>query len=99
MIAPWFSSVLAFAMMVGPGSAHWVDGSRRSIREPQPTCVRAWSEARYSGAGYDHLVYVASDCDAPISCATWTDVNPEPQALSIAPGETVGVLTFRGSPA
>ena len=47
--------------------------------------MRAWSEARYSGAGYDHLVYVASDCVAAISCATWTDVNPEPQALSIAP--------------
>jgi hypothetical protein len=61
--------------------------------------VRAWSEARYSGAGYDHLVYVANDCVAAISCATWTDVNPEPQALSIAPGETVVALTFRGSPA
>ena len=66
MVAAWSLSALALVMMLGPVSARSFDGSRRSIGEAQLTCVRAWSEARYSGSGYDHLVYVASDCVAAI---------------------------------
>ncbi len=60
-------------------------------------CVRYSGVARYV-AGYDHIVYLGNDCDAPSSCVVWTDVNPEPQTVIIPAHETIAVMTFRGSP-
>jgi len=60
-------------------------------------CVRFWGEVRYV-AGYDHIVYLGNDCDAPSSRVVWTDVNPEPQSVTVPGHETAVVVTFRGSP-
>jgi hypothetical protein len=63
-----------------------------------PDCMRFWGEVRYV-AGYDHIVYVANGCDADASCIVWTDVNPTPLAATIPAHSTVGIVTYRGSPA
>jgi hypothetical protein len=65
---------------------------------PDASCTRYWAEVRYV-AGYDHIVYVANGCDADASCVVWTDVNPEPQPVTVPAHATVAVVTFRGSPA
>ncbi len=67
--------------------------------EKLPKCVDVRGEARYSGYGYDHLVEVANRCDKPVNCTVATDVNPQPQSISVKPGEKSSVQTFRGSPA
>lgn len=66
---------------------------------PAPACVSWRKEAHDSGAGYDHLVHVRNGCDAPVTCAVSTNVNPEPQRVRVQPGHEEAVLTFRGSPA
>lgn len=66
---------------------------------PVPPCVSWRKEARYSGAGYDHLVHVRNACEAPAACTVSTNVNPEPQNVRVQPGHEETVLTFRGSPA
>lgn len=61
-------------------------------------CVTHRTEARFI-SGYDHLVHLTSACEMSVSCRVSTDVNPSPQTVSLAPGETTTVLTYRGSPA
>jgi hypothetical protein len=71
------------------------------LEEPGPpgaTCTRFWAQALYD-VGYQHLVYVTNDCEFVISCVVWTNVNPVPQAASLAPEQSVVFVTFRGSPA
>ena len=62
-------------------------------------CVAARSEARYRNYGYDHVVILQSACQKAASCEVSTNVNPEVQLVSVAPGERLELLTFRGSPA
>lgn len=62
-------------------------------------CIRFWAEARYAAYGYNHLVHVQNVCRAAATCVVTTDVNPEPQAVEVAPGGESVVNTFLGSPA
>jgi hypothetical protein len=62
-------------------------------------CVATWGEARYRNIGYDHLVHVQNHCDRDVLCDVSTDVNPEPEHVTVVKGTEVEVLTFRGSPA
>jgi len=62
-------------------------------------CVTVTTEARYAGLGYDHIVHLANACDVTQSCVVQTDVNPEPQAITVPPQSTVEVVTFIGSQA
>lgn len=87
--------VLFLLGVVVPGNASAQDGGT----PPAPTCVTWRKEARYSGAGYDHLVHVRNACEAPAACTVSTNVNPEPQRVRVLPGHEETVLTFRGSPA
>lgn len=64
-----------------------------------PTCIRWWAEARFRNYGYDHWVHVHSGCNVDAVCAVSTNVRREPIEVRVAPGRTVEVLTFRGSPA
>jgi hypothetical protein len=61
-------------------------------------CVEAWGEVRYR-SGYDHIVHVRNGCEKPVLCAVSTNVNPDPQKVTVPPKEEIEVLTFRGSPA
>ncbi len=64
-----------------------------------PMCVRSWSEVRYGNAGYDHIVHVANDCQAPATCDVSSYVSSEPIRVIIQPGSKQEVVTMRGSPA
>jgi hypothetical protein len=67
--------------------------------KPVTSCIRSWGEARYGAVGYNHIVHVADGCDAPAECVVSTDVNPEPQTVTVPPHAQVDVVTFLGSPA
>ena len=71
-----------------------------SADEPERLeCVNFWTEARYSGAGYDHWVHLQSSCEVQAVCVVITNVNPDAMAALVTPGEHVALLTWRGSPA
>lgn len=81
-------------------------GSKKEPKEPPQKkkeetaaeCVKHSTEARYV-SGYDHLVHLKNECSRRASCEVSTDVNSEIQKVTLAPGKTTTVLTFRGSPA
>lgn len=62
-------------------------------------CVSYDTQARFSGAGYDHLVHVKNSCKRTARCAVHTNVNPSPVHVSVEPRAVETVVTFRGSPA
>jgi hypothetical protein len=62
-------------------------------------CIKVSHEARYRGLGYNHVVIVSNVCARAADCRVSTDVNPEPQDVSVAGGSQVEVVTFLGSPA
>lgn len=64
-----------------------------------PSCIRVEGVARWGASAYNHFVRVTNGCERPARCTVATDVNPQPQTIEVAPGRTVEVLTFRGSPA
>jgi hypothetical protein len=69
------------------------------LEAPHPACVTVSTEARFVGFAYNHIVHVANGCTAPKSCTVATNVNPEPQAVTVPPGSRAEVVTFIGSPA
>jgi len=58
-----------------------------------PTCIRVRAEARRGVAGYDHWVFIDSDCDLPAACDVSTDVAPESMTVTVQPRSTASVLT------
>ena len=64
-----------------------------------PTCVHVTLSAPYRGIGYDHIVTIQNACLPTADCVVTTDVNPSPINVSVPRGETMDVLTWRGSPA
>lgn len=66
---------------------------------PLPECIRVSKEAPFQGYGYTHIVVVRSSCERAARCEVATDVDPSPQRVRVAPGETERVVTRRGSPA
>jgi hypothetical protein len=69
------------------------------VEAPRPVCVTFSTEARFVGLAYNHIVHVANGCSVSQSCAVTTNVNPEPQVLTVPSGSRVEVVTFMGSPA
>jgi hypothetical protein len=69
------------------------------VEAPRPVCVTFSTEARFVGLAYNHIVHVANGCSVPQSCAVTTNVNSEPQILTVPSGSRVEVVTFIGSPA
>jgi hypothetical protein len=66
---------------------------------PDAECVAHWTEARFVGVAYHHIVHVANGCSVPLVCSVRTNVNPDAQVVTVPSGTTVEVLTFMGSPA
>lgn len=62
-------------------------------------CVEVEGIARWGAAAYNHYVRVTNRCERRVRCSVATDVNPEPQRITLAAGETQEIITFRGSPA
>jgi len=70
------------------------------LSDSQPAaCVTVSTEARWAGLAYNHIVRIANGCRVAQSCTVMTDVNPEPQMVTVSSGSTVEVVTFIGSPA
>lgn len=72
-----------------------------SAAEPSkfPACIGVRASAPYTGAGYDHIVTLTSSCEKSAACHIVTDVSPQAIDVSLAPGDSRDVLTYRGSPA
>jgi hypothetical protein len=68
-------------------------------REKPSECVRAWFDARYGNAGYDHVVHLASKCGAPVTCEVSSDVAPQSVRVQVPAGASAEVVILRGSPA
>ena len=64
-----------------------------------PACIQVTTDARYVPFGYNHVVVLKSGCSKAATCSVATDVNPQVIPAEVAPGTTVEVLTFAGSPA
>jgi hypothetical protein len=62
-------------------------------------CITFWAETRYAGLGFNHIVHLASECRFKASCSVATNVNPEPQTVSLPASARLDVITFMGSPA
>ncbi len=90
----WFA--IAALTLVG---APEVAGADPPPPAPVKLCVTTAGEARYRNYGYDHLVRITSSCDVPSECAVTTNVSPGAIKVTVPAGQTVEVLTFRGSPA
>jgi hypothetical protein len=70
------------------------------LAEPSlPPCIHVSAYARYGAYGYDHIVEVGNRCEHVAACVVSTNVNPDPIAVRVQPGELERVVTFRGSPA
>ena len=94
-------SKVRWTLVVAFGAATaFADGSSESAPLTERVgCVDAWGEARYRNYGYDHVVHLRSRCRVRVVCEVSTNVNPKPVRASVPAGESVEVLTFRGSPA
>jgi hypothetical protein len=66
---------------------------------PVPPCVKVQTQAIFSGAGYNHVVGIENGCARAADCEVSTDVAPEKLAVTVPPGESRELVTFRGSPA
>lgn len=91
-------ALLVLAALVTPAATSRAD-KKPPPAPPVAKCVAWHTEVRARAYGYDHFVILDSACAKPASCTVGTDVNPQPQTVSIAPGEHQEVATFLGSPA
>jgi hypothetical protein len=63
-------------------------------------CAKAEGSAHFVAMAYTHSVTLRNGCARAVACTVWTDVDPEPkQSVQVPPGESVEVVTRRGSPA
>ncbi|HEY8428835.1 MAG TPA: hypothetical protein VIL20_10690 [Sandaracinaceae bacterium] len=65
----------------------------------RPECIRVEAIVRWGADAYNHFVRVENRCDRRARCRVSTNVNPEPQTIEVDAGQSVEVITFRGSPA
>jgi hypothetical protein len=97
-----FSTMLLAVVALWQGSARPTAVALESsplADEPRPACVTLSTEARFVGVAYNHIVHIANACSVAENCTVTTDVNPEPQTVTVPPGSRVEVVTFLGSPA
>ncbi len=57
-------------------------------------CAKVSAEARNYAYGYNHVVVLSNQCQRPVSCEVWTNVDPTPHlTLEAKPGRTASVVT------
>lgn len=90
---------LCATILLGAGASSaaptFADGSSNGA-EPHaatPECISVRAEARRGATGYDHWVFIDSDCDLPAACDVSTDVSPESMTVTLQPRGTGRVLT------
>ncbi|AKF08327.1 hypothetical protein [Sandaracinus amylolyticus] len=92
------SFVLALVIASSAGFA-LAQASSVEVQGSRPECVAVLAEARMQAFGWDHYVRLRNGCAQPMTCRVSTNVNPTPQSLPLAVGETRETLMWRGSPA
>ena len=70
-----------------------------SASEGNPICVHYRAEAVLGVAGYNHFVYVGNACASTAYCNIVMSANPTPIDVTVAPSETLAVITYKESPA
>jgi len=88
-------AVLAVLMAAAPLHA---EDSKAPSKKPGG-CVDVSTEASFASVGYDHIVTLKSGCKKQMTCSVTTNVNPDPATVTLEPGESESVTTWRGSPA
>ncbi|HYQ00606.1 MAG TPA: hypothetical protein VER96_18135 [Polyangiaceae bacterium] len=76
--------------------------STAAADSPQPVgdCASVVASARFKGDGYRHVVTLTNNCQQPVTCEVWTDVDPSPHyTLQANPGKSAEVIVRNGSPA
>jgi len=92
-------SAFALVLMVSLVAVAAIGSPARGDDGETPECIDHRGDARYRGYGYDHVVVITSGCQEAARCTVSTDVTPEEHQVDVPAGETVEVLTRRGSPA
>ncbi len=87
------------AVLFGVALPLVVAAPRAAAEDASPPCVTARPEAIPVGGAYNHVVHLTNACDRSFVCTVFTDVNPQPQQVSVQGRASVDVLTFRASPA
>ena len=73
--------------------------ARPAAAGPEESCIKSWGEARFGALAYNHIVHIANACAPDAECTVSTDVNPEPQKVTVPGKSEIEVTTFMGSPA
>ena len=76
-----------------------LSASSHAAEAPPRGCVTVQADAIHDGLGYQHYAEATNGCSKPVQCRLWTNVDPAPQVMSLAPGERDDVVFRRGSPA
>lgn len=85
-----------FTVAAGSSASPTLSDRGASVTEPHaamPACIHVRAEARRGVTGYDHWVFIDSDCDLAAACDVSTDVNPETMTVTVQPRSTSSVLT------
>lgn len=95
--------LVAGASSAAPTTAGTANAAGRTAnatapRAATPQCIDVRAEARRAATGYEHWVFIESDCDLAAACDVSTDVNPESMTVTIQPRSTARVLTAAEAP-
>lgn len=60
----------------------------------RPACVTVSAQPIFNGTGYNHLVTIANQCPAAVTCAVTTNVNPRAIESVVPAGERRTVNTY-----
>lgn len=62
-------------------------------------CATVSASTRNQAYGYAHVVTLTNQCQRPVACEVWTNVDPTPRyTLQAKPGQSAEVTTRAGSP-
>lgn len=85
-------AAIGLAVALGPVEF----GSRPTATETECAIVR--TEARPSGYGFDHVIYVRNGCSVTIDCKVSSDLDRRPRhRLVVPPSQEKGVVTRTNS--
>ena len=83
---------LAFVLLLGPLAL-------APLLVRAQDCIDVQGSARWVAYGYNHYVRVQNNCERDQRCQVATSVNPTVVEVDVDAGQSVEVMTQRGSPA
>lgn len=95
----WILGAAVALTVLGAALGGMALASSASAQNQVPDCVTVRAIVRYGAGAYNHWVRVENGCERRVRCQIATNVNPDPIAATIDPGQNREVMTFMGSPA